>query len=904
LRVVGDALDNTVVVSRDPGGTILVNDGAVAIQGGQPTVANTRLIMITGAGGNDNLALDETDGALPAAAIFGGDGDDVLVGGSGDDFFDGGAGNDTISMGAGDDTFRWNPGNGSDVVEGGAGRDTLMFNGSDLPEIFGISANGDRVRLSRDLGNVTMDVKDVETIDVNALGGADKVVVNDLSGTDVEEIDLSLAAISGGNAGDGQLDSVIVNGGAAGERIPVQGTAGGILVNGGFAQGGSLQYFMIIRAVEPADSLQINGNGGDDTIDASTLQTPVTFRAEGRAGNDILLGSPGDDVLVGGDGNDAIDGNGGSDFAFLGAGDDSFIWDPGDGNDTVEGMDGADTLIFRGSNGGEGIDLSASGDRLRLVRNVGTVTMDVDDVELVDVITLGGQDTVTVNDLAATDVSVVDVNLGAGGTTSGDLLADNVVVNGSVADDRITVSEIAGVPVVIRPTTIVRVTAPDPTLDTLTVNGLAGNDTIDASELPSGRILFVADGGAGNDTITGGPGNDTITGGPGNDLAFLGAGDDTFAWNPGDGSDTVEGGDGNDKLNFNGSDLAENVVISSNGGRVRLSRDVGTVTLDVNTFEGIELNALGGADTITVDNLSGTGLVKVQLNLKGSAGIGDGQPDNIIVNGTDADDGIRLAAAGNTILVDGLFPVVRITGSDGVNDHLTVNALGGHDTVDATNLPANLIGLTVDLGGGQAAAATTTMLSTSTATAVFGQAEVLTATVSSPAGTPTGTVTFLEGNSALGTVPVDAEGQAILPVSLGVGNHALTASFAGSGGFTGSGSAAATVTINRAATRVALASSVNPAVAGRAATFTATVAAVAPGAGAPTGTVTFFVGHNVLARLTLDANGQARITRSFSRTGLFTIRAVYIGDAHLAASSQALTEQVNRHPRRRPLHLR
>ena len=140
LRVVGDALDNTIVVSRDAGGTILVNDGAVAIQGGQPTVANTRLIMIIGAGGNDNLSLNETNGAMPAAAIFGGDGNDVLVGGSGDDFFDGGAGNDTIFMGAGDDTFQWNPGDGSDMVEGGDGRDTMEFNGSDVAEKFVISA--------------------------------------------------------------------------------------------------------------------------------------------------------------------------------------------------------------------------------------------------------------------------------------------------------------------------------------------------------------------------------------------------------------------------------------------------------------------------------------------------------------------------------------------------------------------------------------------------------------------------------------------------------------------------------------------------------------------------------------------------------------------------------------------
>ena len=237
--------------------------------------------------------------------------------------------------------------------------------------------------------------------------------------------------------------------------------------------------------------------------------------------------------------------------------------------------------------------------------------------------------------------------------------------------------------------------------------------------------------------------------------------------------------------------------------------------------------------------------------------------------------------------------MVRITGSDGVNDHLTVNALGGNNTVDATNLPANLIGLTVDLGDGQAAAATTTMLSTSTADAVFGQAEALTATVNSPAGTPTGSVTFLDGNTVLGTAPVNAAGQAILAVSLGVGNHALTASFAGSGGFTGSSSAAATVTVNRAATTVALGSSVNPAVTGQAATFTATVAAVAPGAGAPTGTVTFKDGDVILGTVAVGAGGTATFTTSFAAAGGHAITAVYSGDPNFVGSSHALDEQVN-----------
>src|SRR5262249_32306625 len=94
-----------------------------------------------------------------------------------------------------------------------------------------------------------------------------------------------------------------------------------------------------------------------------------------------------------------------------------------------------------------------------------------------------------------------------------------------------------------------------------------------------------------------------------------------------------------------------------------------------------------------------------------------------------------------------------------------------------------------------APATTTTTLRTSIATAVFGHTEVLTSTVGSPAGTPTGTVAFRDGNTLLGTVPVNAAGQATLAVSLGVGNHTLTVAFVGSGGFDDSVSAAAAVTV-------------------------------------------------------------------------------------------------------------
>ena len=124
----------------------------------------------------------------------------------------GGRGNDVALLGTGNDTFVWNPGDGSDIVEGQAGTDTLVFNGSNVAENIDISANGSRVRLFRDVGNVTMDLNGVENIQFNALGGADTITVNDLTGTDAKQVNIDLSATPGSGQGDGAADTVIVNG--------------------------------------------------------------------------------------------------------------------------------------------------------------------------------------------------------------------------------------------------------------------------------------------------------------------------------------------------------------------------------------------------------------------------------------------------------------------------------------------------------------------------------------------------------------------------------------------------------------------------------------------------------------------------------------------------------------------
>jgi hypothetical protein len=82
LTVIGDAQDNTIAVSRNAAGSIFVNSGAIKVMGGTATVAKTKLIQLFGLGGNDNLSLDETNGALPKANILGGAGNDTITGSS------------------------------------------------------------------------------------------------------------------------------------------------------------------------------------------------------------------------------------------------------------------------------------------------------------------------------------------------------------------------------------------------------------------------------------------------------------------------------------------------------------------------------------------------------------------------------------------------------------------------------------------------------------------------------------------------------------------------------------------------------------------------------------------------------------------------------------------------------
>jgi Ca2+-binding RTX toxin-like protein len=352
LTVFGDSLDDTIKISRNAAGQILVNGGTVPVVGGQPTVANTALMQVFGQAGNDTITLDESNGTLPAANIFGGTGNDIMTGGSGGDQLFGQGGNDTL-LGKG----------GNDFLFGGAGNDTLTGGDAD-DQVFGE-------------------------------GGNDRMIWNPGDDSDLFE-------------GGDDTDTAEVNGGNGAETFTI--TANGTRVR--FDRVTPAPFLLDIGTTE---ELVVNANGGDDVITAGNgLANLIHLTLDGGAGNDTITGGDGNDKLLGGDGNDLVTGGRGSDSALLGAGDDTFVWNPGDGNDVVDGQDGTDKLLFNGANISEIMNLLAHGGHAEFTRNVANIAIDLDNIEQVQVNALGGADRINVDNLGATDVKQVTIDLGTG----------------------------------------------------------------------------------------------------------------------------------------------------------------------------------------------------------------------------------------------------------------------------------------------------------------------------------------------------------------------------------------------------------------------------------------------------------------------------------------------------------
>ncbi|UOM33500.1 calcium-binding protein [Acuticoccus sp. I52.16.1] len=650
---------------------------------------------------NDRIIGEDTDDFIRGFAgndtLEGRGGNDELIGDEGNDSLIGDTGDDTMRGGDGNDEMEWNNGDGNDLMDGGDGRDTAEVNGAE----------------------------------------------------------------------------------DAGDAFEVRS-----IPRGAFFERTNLGPFDIV--IENTEFLEVNGLGGNDTIDASALQPgELRLQAFGGDGNDLLIGSDGADRFVGGDGIDVVR---------AGLGNDLMIWNDGDDSDRLNGGRGFDIAVVNGSDRNDSFEVSSVGDVVFVERNAlrrfgqEDATINIVNTDRLILNGLDGKDTLDASGLQASLIEV-EANGGDGndlliGSEGDDTLVgdrgndvmrggdgddtmiwnngdgsdlmnggygeDTAVANGANNDGDVFVIRGAGENVDFQRTNFGRFSLDIRNTEILEVNGLGGDDTVNASDLGAGLIALRASGGDGDDFLIGSEGDDTLIGDRGDDTMRGGDGDDTMVWNNGDGSDTMNGGAGDDTAEVNGSNDAGDVFeVRSNGDNVLFERtNFGPFSLDIRETETLDLNGLGGDDTIDASGLdNGAAVVDASGGegddvLTGSAGddtlSGDAGDDTLV--GFRGDDTME-GGAGDDLMVwnngDGSdvmdggegIDTAQVNGSGNAGDEFVVrtngenvffervnfgnfsldirnteilelNGGGGDDTMDARDLEAGRVALTQSGGEG------------------------------------------------------------------------------------------------------------------------------------------------------------------------------------------------------------
>ena len=262
------------------------------------------------------------------------------------------------------------------------------------------------------------------------------------------------------------------------------------------------------------------------------------------------------------------------------------------------------------------------------------------------------------------------------------------------------------------------------------------------------------------------------------------------------------------------------------------------------------------------------------------------------------------------------MPTGTVTFQYGLTSLGTASLSAGAATFSTAALGAGNATLNVIYGGdsnftGNTVAATqlvnqdnsTTTLTSMGTPSVYGQPVrfIVAVAAAFPGSTwvPTGTVTFADGGTSIGTANLTAGSVTWTTDSLNLPNspHTITAAYAGDSNFGGSTSSLPVLqTVTAASTTTTVMGTPNPAdqtqlspYATQLVTFTATVTAVSPGAAHPTGNVTFLDGGSLLSGgiVPLNASGVATFTTtSLSVTGSpHTITAVYKSDINFLSST-------------------
>ena len=670
-------------------------------------------------------------------------------GGAGNDDIDGSGASPAIWASGGPGADALNGGDAADEIYGDEGVDQLRFIGSDANEqiTFTQGAGGGPV-----LGilNKVRDMYHADSTDtylIDGRGGNDRISIR-------TTVNYPSATILGGEGNDtltGGLGNDLIQGGPG--RDSMDGGDGSNMLDGGegdldlaTVRGTNEADHLVLRwnsveavlegvrlvdgipfwisQIVAAEKVTLSGLGGEDLLDASSMDTAAIGAANlqnltlaGGDDNDTLLGSEGRDTIQGNDGDDTLSGFGDRDNL-----------NGGDGNDTLNGGPDNDKLV--GGTGDDELNGDAGNDSLaggpgsdQLSGGVGR-----------DGATIGGTDE------ADSMVVTWDVTLLQAYVTTGPLgpAAAAVEIDTIVDIDNITLSGKDGDDVIDARAMDANVRA---TLGLLNVtlsggdggdeiHGTAGVDSINGGD--GDDMLFGYDGndkingGAGSDEMSGGEGADQITGSTGDDILNGDGGNDKL--NGGEGSDEYSGGLGNDGLSLGGTDGDDAIVMTWDdalpGALVSVGPRDGSSVTEVDTIRDIDKLTLSGGDgndlidasTITGGNLAQLGLNNPVLSggdgndeIRGGGGLetingGDGNDLLFGGNGRDkinggndddviygeGDNDFLIGAAGNDVIFGGKG-ADKLVGTSGL-DVLVGNE--GNDT-----LTGGIGAITIMIGG-------------------------------------------------------------------------------------------------------------------------------------------------------------------------------------------------------------
>lgn len=323
-------------------------------------------------------------------------------------------------------------------------------------------------------------------------------------------------------------------------------------------------------------------NGRTDNNDRSNRKNKIT----GNNRDNLLQGNNKDNYIFGRSGDDTIIGGRGNDKLDGGRDDDRFIWNNGDGSDLINGGSGLDIVEVNGDvNRSDTFVLGQNRQKAIFERtNLRGFKLDTRNVEEFEVNAGGGDDRFTIGDLSRTPIQAIRFS------------------------------------------------------------GGDGNDTLDATGT---SVSVTAFGGNDDDQLSGGSGDDVLVGDRGSDTKSGGAGNDRIIWNNGDGSDFMSGGTGIDVIEVNGSvDQGDEFTLQQNGTQAIFDRlNLVPFKLTVEEAEQFEINGGGGDDSLTITDLSATGVTQVTF----TGGNGDDLLDATEISTTIVADG----GVGNDRLIGG-----------------------------------------------------------------------------------------------------------------------------------------------------------------------------------------------------------------------------------------------------------